>query len=64
MANKKDRLQLSAVNFILLGAAALLLILGYAIMSANEIVVSPLILAIVYVAIVPLALLYKTKPKD
>ncbi len=64
MANKKDRLQLSAVNFILLGAAALLLILGYVIMSANEIVVSPLILAIVYVAIVPLALLYKTKPKD
>ncbi len=64
MANKKDRLQLSAVNFILLGAAALLLILGYAIMSANEIVVSPLILAAVYVAIVPLALLYKTKPKD
>ncbi len=64
MANKNDRLQLGKVNFILLAVAAVLLIAGYVIMSLNEIAVSPLLLAAVYVLIIPLALLYKAKPKD
>ncbi|HNT52370.1 MAG TPA: hypothetical protein PKH19_03140 [Candidatus Syntrophosphaera sp.] len=64
MANKNDRLQLGKVNFILLAVAAVLLIAGYVIMSLNEIAISPLLLAAVYVLIIPLALLYKAKPKD
>jgi dipeptide/tripeptide permease len=64
MPKKDDRLQLGKVNFIILGVAAVLLIIGYIIMAANEIVVSPLILIAAYVVLIPLALLYKSKPKD
>lgn len=64
MAKNNDRLQLGPVNFIILGVAAVLLILGYVIMSANEIVISPLILILAYVVLIPLGLLYKSKPKD
>lgn len=64
MAKKEDRLQLGKLNFILLAVAAILLIAGYIIMSANEIVISPLILAAVYVVIIPFALLFKSKPRD
>jgi hypothetical protein len=63
MAKKNDRLQLGKLNFIILGVAALLLILGYVIMAANEITVSPLIIVAVYVVLIPFALLFKSKPK-
>ncbi len=64
MAKKEDKLQLGKINFIILGVAAVLLIVGYIIMSYNEISISPLILAAVYVVLIPLALIYKSKPKD
>lgn len=64
MDKKNDRLQLSPVNFIILGVAAVLLILGYIIMSANEITISPLLLILAYVVLIPFGLLYKSKPKD
>ncbi|MCB5247807.1 MAG: hypothetical protein LHW57_07280 [Candidatus Cloacimonetes bacterium] len=64
MAKNNDRLQLGPVNFIILGVAAVLLILGYVIMSANEITVSPLILILAYVVLIPFGLLYKSKPRD
>jgi hypothetical protein len=64
MANKNDRLQLGKLNFIILGVAAVLIIVGYIIMTANEIVISPLILAIAYVVLIPFALMFKSKPKD
>jgi len=64
MSNKtKDRLHLGKVNFILLALAAVLLIVGYFIMSFNEITVSPVILAIVYVVLIPFALLYQPQKK-
>lgn len=59
----KDRLQLGKLNFLLLAVAAILLIIGYAIMSMNEIVISPIILAAVYVVLIPFALLYQPKQK-
>jgi len=64
MSNKtKDRLHLGKVNFMLLALAAVLLIVGYFIMSFNEITVSPVILAIVYVVLIPFALLYQPQKK-
>ncbi|MFO8144390.1 MAG: hypothetical protein R6T89_01475 [Candidatus Syntrophosphaera sp.] len=64
MARNKERLQFGRMNLIILILAAVLLILGYIIMSFNEIAISPLILVAVYVVLVPLALLYKSKPKE
>lgn len=60
----KDRLGLGKINFLILALAAVLMVLGYIIMSMNEISISPIILAVVYVAIVPLALLYRPKEKE
>ena len=60
----KDRLGLSSINYILLLASALLLGLGYLIMSFNDIIISPLLLTIVYVVLIPFALLYKPKKSD
>jgi membrane protein YdbS with pleckstrin-like domain len=57
----KDRLQLGKINFLLLLLAAVLLVIGYFIMSLNEIVISPVILAAVYVLLIPFALLYQPK---
>lgn len=48
---------------MLLLVAAILLVLGYYIMSLNEIVVSPLILSAVYVILIPFALLYQPKKR-
>lgn len=56
--NSKEKLHLGKLNVLLLILAAVLLILGYFIMSFNEISVSPVLLALVYVVIIPLALLY------
>lgn len=64
MSKKNDRLQLGRANYLILLLAAILLILGYIIMTFNEITISPLILAAVYVLIIPLALLYKAKPRE
>ena len=64
MAKNNDRLQMGPVNFIILGVAAVLLILGYVIMSLNEITISPLLLILAYVVLIPFGLLYKSKPKD
>jgi hypothetical protein len=64
MSKKNDHLQLGKANYLILLLAAVLLIVGYIVMSFNEIVISPLILAAVYVVIIPFALLYKAKPKE
>ncbi len=57
--NKKEskRLNLGKINYLLLLAAAILLIVGYLVMSMNEINISPVILIVAYLAIIPLALL-------
>ena len=61
--NKKDLIGLKKANFLLLILAAILLIVGYIIMSFNDITVSPILLSLVYVALIPFALLYKPKEK-
>ncbi len=64
MATKnKERLPLTRLNYLLLVLAAVLLVIGYLIMSMNEITVSPLILIGVYVFLIPFALLYRPKKK-
>lgn len=60
----KDKLHLGPINFIILGIAVILLIIGYFIMAGNEIVISPVILTIAYGVLIPLGLLYKSKPKE
>jgi membrane protein YdbS with pleckstrin-like domain len=57
-------------NYIILVTAAVLLIVGYFVMSIDSwnstpaIVISPIILLIVYILIVPAAILYKKKGAD
>ena len=63
MANN-NKLQLGPINNIILGIAVILLIVGYFIMAGNEIVISPVILTIAYGVLIPLGLLYKSKPKE
>lgn len=61
---EKKRLNLGKMNFVILILALILLVLGYIIMAQNEITISPIILAIAYVIIIPIGLLYKPKNKD
>jgi membrane protein YdbS with pleckstrin-like domain len=64
MPNKNDtRIGLGKANYLLLIVAAIILILGYFIMSLNEITISPLLLFLAYVVIIPVALLWKPKQK-
>ena len=55
MAKNDDRLQLGKVNFLLLILAAVLLIVGYVIMSLNDITISPILLLLVYAFLIPFA---------
>lgn len=65
MMSKKEeeRLHLGKANYLILIISALVLILGYVIMSFNEITISPIILMIAYVIIIPFALLWHPKKK-
>lgn len=56
---QKDRLHLSRSNYILLALATLMITVGYIIMSMNDITISPILLTIVYVVVIPLALLLR-----
>ena len=57
MAKNDDRLHLGKVNFLLLILAAVLLIVGYVIMSLNDITISPILLLLVYAFLIPFAAL-------
>jgi len=59
--DKKDRLHLSRINYILLGLATLMVTAGYIIMSLNDITISPILLTLAYVVVIPLALLIRRK---
>ncbi|MFB3845110.1 MAG: hypothetical protein ACE14O_05105 [Candidatus Cloacimonadaceae bacterium] len=61
---KKDRLGLARGNYVLLITAFVLITLGYIIMGQNEIVISPVILVLAYLVVVPVALLVRFKKKD
>ncbi len=58
---KKDRLGFKPINYILLIIATVLLGIGFLIMNFNDITISPIILSVVYVVLIPFALLYKPK---
>ena len=60
---KKNKLHLNRINFILLLIAAIVLVAGYIIMSFNEISLSPILLVFAYAVIIPFALLYQPKKK-
>lgn len=60
---EKERLHLGKANYILLIVSAIVLILGYVIMSLNEITISPLLLMLAYTIIIPFALLWHPKKK-
>lgn len=67
MKNKiYDRLNLSTINFILLAVAIAVIIIGYIVMKyagddLGDKTLSPIILTIGYVVLIPLALFYKKK---
>ena len=61
--DEERRLNLGKHNILLLVISAVLLIVGYVIMATNEITVSAIHLAIVYVVIIPFALLWRKKER-
>lgn len=61
---KKDRLGLAAGNYILMLVALAVMTIGYIIMDQNEISLSPILLIIAYLVIIPVSLLIKFKKKD
>ncbi len=64
MSKKEDeRLHLGKANYLILIVSAIALILGYVIMSYNEITISPILLLIAYAIIIPFALLWHPKKK-
>lgn len=61
-----DRLNLTRTNYLLLALAILVIIIGYIIMKyagddLGDKTISPIILTIGYVVLIPLALFYKKK---
>jgi len=61
---KKDRLGLTAGNYILMLVALVVITIGYIIMGQNEISVSPILLVLAYVVIIPISLVIRFKKKD
>lgn len=61
---KKDRLGLSSGNYIVMLVALVIMTAGYIILGRNEITVSPIMLVIAYVVVIPMSLLIKFKKKD
>lgn len=61
---KNDRLGLSSGNFILMLVAIVILTAAYFIMAKDEITLSPILLFVAYIVVVPLSLLIKFKKKD
>ncbi len=61
---QKNKLNLGKINMQLLVLAAALLIIGYIIMSFNEITISVIILICTYAFLIPFALLYHPKKKE
>lgn len=61
---QKSKLNLGRTNMLLLVLAAALLIIGYVIMSFNEITISVIILIGTYAFLIPFALLYHPKKKE
>jgi hypothetical protein len=52
---------LNKTNYILLLVGILLVTIGYVIMAVGDRTISPIVLIIAYMVIIPIALLWKTK---
>lgn len=63
MDKEKERLRLGKINMLLLVLAAIVLVLAYVIMSFNEISISPVLLLIAYVVIIPVAFLWQPRKR-
>jgi uncharacterized membrane protein len=61
---KKDRLNMSKGNFLMLAVALIVLTLGYFVMGKNDITISPLLVTLSYVVLIPFALLFDFQKKD
>ncbi|MBI9032290.1 hypothetical protein JEZ13_09865 [bacterium] len=64
-----DRLNLTKINYIILSIAIIVIITGYIVMKyvgddLGDKTISPILLTIGYVVLIPLALFYKTKRVD
>ncbi|PID28030.1 MAG: hypothetical protein CSB55_06735 [Candidatus Cloacimonadota bacterium] len=55
------RLQFGKINIVLFVLSVILLIVGYAIMATGDDEISPVILTITYIVLLPLSILYKEK---
>ncbi|MDP8232066.1 MAG: hypothetical protein P9L91_05285 [Candidatus Zophobacter franzmannii] len=62
--NKKNRLGVFNVNIFIMLVAVLLITIGYFIMSLGDNTMSPILLVIAYVIVIPISLLIKPKKKD
>jgi len=60
---KKDRLGFTKGNYILLLIGVIVITIGYIVMGQNDIILSPLLLFVAYIIIIPVALLVKFKKK-
>ncbi|HOD53561.1 MAG TPA: hypothetical protein PKJ08_03435 [Candidatus Cloacimonadota bacterium] len=56
-----ERFKFSKLNLILLVLAAVLLVVGYGILNTGDRTISPVILIITYLLIIPFAFLYHKK---
>lgn len=61
---EKQRINLGKTNLIILVAGLVILVIGYIVMAMNDITISPILLTITYLVIIPIGLLYKPKKKD
>jgi len=61
---KKDRLGLTSANYIIMVAALVIITAGYLIMAKDEITISPILLFIAYIIVIPASLLIRFKKKD
>ena len=59
--NDKNKLRLGKINYILLIIGILILTIGYIIMSFGDHTISPILLIISYIIIIPLSLIFPYK---
>lgn len=65
MSEKEDkRLGLKRANYLCLIASIILLTLGFIIMGLNDITISPILMTIAYVIVIPLSLLWRSSKRD
>jgi hypothetical protein len=62
-ARPVDRLPFERANWILFGVALAVIALGYVFLAAGSITLAPLLLVAGYCVLVPLAIIYKPRPR-